>query len=322
MDTLHRRRILAGLAATAVVAACSRPAQPPAATAGDTPVGVLLVAHGSKSSTWTGALEKFAEEVRGALAGRPGLRGVELAYFDEPKGSIAKAMRGFDAAGATEVIVVPLLLADESTLTNEYLQYLVGMRSEARALEGLRNDGYEVYFPRARATITPALATSEALKKNVLRRVEALRGADDGDRLGVLLVGYGDRKYGQQMEELVQGIGRYLKVQTPMDNVGFAFCGELVDYSGEPVAKALNELLSLEEQVIVVPVLLGVDERLQRDAIQAAIEAIDTPARVRYAPDAVLPDPGVTKWVVAKVDEALQRVRDAGGAMVAAPNRG
>ena len=79
MDTLHRRRILAGLAATAVVAACSRPAQPPAATAGDTPVGVLLVAHGSKSSTWTGALEKFAEEVRGALAGRPGLRGVELA---------------------------------------------------------------------------------------------------------------------------------------------------------------------------------------------------------------------------------------------------
>jgi len=69
--------------------------------------------------------------------------------------------------------------------------------------------------------------------------IEALRGADDGDRLGVLLVGYGDRKYGQQMEELVQGIGRYLKVQTPMDNVGFAFCGELVDYSGEPVAKAL-----------------------------------------------------------------------------------
>lgn len=318
---LQRRQLLAALVATTALAACSQQAAAPA-PAGETPVGVLLVAHGSNSSTWNDALGRFADELRAALAGRPGLRGVKLAFIDQPKDSIAGAMREFDAAGAAEVIVVPLLLADESTLTNEYLQYLVGMRSEARALEGLRKDGYEIYFPRARATITPALASSEALKKNVLRRVEALRGADDGDRLGVLLVGYGDRKYGQQMEELVQGIGRYLKVQTPMDTVGFAFCGELVDYSGEPVAKALNEILAVEEQVLVVPVLLGVDERLQRDAIQAAIGAIDTPARVRYSPDAVLPDPGVTKWVVAKVDEALQRVRDAGGAMVAAPNRG
>ena len=316
-----RRRLLIGAVVAAVTAGCAKEA-PPAARAGEVAVGVLLVAHGSRSRNWAGALEDFAAAVGQALAGRPGLQGVKLAYLGSDKASIAGAMREFDGAGVGEVIVVPLMLADESTLTNEYLSYLVGMRSEARALQGLRNDGYEIYKPRARATITPALATSEALKKNVLRRVEALRGEDDGEKLGVLLVGYGDRKYGQQMEELVQGLGRYLKVQTPIDTVGFAFCGELVEYSGEAVAKALNEVLELEEQVIVVPVLLAVDEKLQRDAIQAAIEAIDTPARVRYRPDALLPDPAIGKWVVEKVDEALERVRDAGGAMVPAQNRG
>ena len=319
-----RRSLLLGLVAMAGLAACARePATPAAPGAGAaTPVGVLLVAHGSRSSTWAGQLDAFAATVRAPLAGRPGVRGVKLAYLDEPKSSIATAMREFDGEGVAEVVVVPLLLADESTLTNEYLQYLVGMRSESRVLQGLRNDGYELHFPKARATLTPALATSEALKKNVLRRVEALRGADDGEKLGVLLVGYGDRKYGQQMEEIVQGIGRYLKVQTPMDTVAFAFCGELVDYSGEPVAKALNEVLAVEEQVLVVPVLLGNDEKLQRDAIQAAIGAIDTPARVRYSPDAILPDPAVTQWVVDKVDEALKRVQGAGGAMVPTDNRG
>jgi len=319
-----RRSLLLGLVAIAGLAACARePATPAATGAGTaTPVGVLLVAHGSRSSTWTAQLDAFAATVRAPLAGRPGVKGVKLAYLDEPKSSIATAMREFDGEGVAEVVVVPLLLADESTLTNEYLQYLVGMRSESRVLQGLRNDGYELHFPKARATLTPALATSEALKKNVLRRVEALRGADDGEKLGVLLVGYGDRKYGQQMEEIVQGIGRYLKVQTPMDTVAFAFCGELVDYSGEPVAKALNEVLAVEEQVLVVPVLLGNDEKLQRDAIQAAIGAIDTPARVRYKADAILPDPAVTQWVVDKVDEALKRVQGAGGAMVPTDNRG
>ena len=283
---------------------------------------MLLVAHGSRASSWNGALETFATALRQPVLSRPGVRDLRLAFLDEPKSGVAAAMREFDREGVAEVIVVPMFLADESTLTNDYLQYLVGMRSEARAVKQLQNDGYEVYYPRARTTITPALATSEALKKNVLRRVEALRGSDDGDHLGVLLVGYGDRQYGQQMEEIMQGLGRYLKIQTPMDSVAFAFCGQLADYSGEPVAKALNELLELEEQVVVVPVLLGVDEKLQKGAIQAAINAIDTPARVRYAGDAVLPDPALNRWVLEKIDEALQRVRDAGGKVVPASGRG
>ena len=56
--------------------------------------------------------------------------------------------------------------------------------------------------------MTPALNQSEVLKNNVLRRVEALRGEDSGEDMAVLLVGYGDQVFGQQMEETMEGIGR------------------------------------------------------------------------------------------------------------------
>jgi sirohydrochlorin ferrochelatase len=302
------------------IGGCARDTAP--APRADAQVAVLLVAHGSQSREWTGALEAFAAQLRGPVLAKPGVKDLRLAFIDTPKDSIATQMRALDAEGVTEVIVVPLFISTESTMTNEYLQYLTGMRSEGRVIKQLTNDGYGIYYPRARTTVTPALSSAEVLKKNVLRRVEALRGKDDGDKLGVLLVGYGDKVYGQQMEEVMQGIGRYLKIKTPMDTVAYAFCGNLVDYSGEPVAKAIKEVLELEEQVAVVPVLLAVDGKLQVDTIKAAINAIDTPGRVRYSGDAVLPDPDVNAWALDKIDEALQRVRDAGGKVVPAPTRG
>jgi hypothetical protein len=119
----------------------------------------------------------------------------------------------------------------------------------------------------------------------------------------------------------MEGIGRYLKTKTRVDTVAFAFCGQLVDYSGEPVVEAINEVLELEKEVIVIPVLLAVDEMLQVNTIQAAINAIPTSSKVRYKPDAVLPDTEVNEWLVEQVQEAVNRIRAAGGEMVPAPNR-
>jgi hypothetical protein len=106
-----------------------------------------------------------------------------------------------------------------------------------------------------------------------------------------------------------------------MDTVAYAFCGRLTDYSGAPVVEAINELLELENEVLVVPVLLGVDEMLQRDTIQAAVNAVATSSKVRYKQDAVLPDPVVNEWVIEKIQEAVQRIQDAGGQTVPSPNR-
>ncbi len=306
------------IGATLFVAGCGdQPA--PSANSGETSIGVLLVAHGSKSSTWVHMIEDLAQQLREPVLAKPGVKSVRLAFIEETSPDVAAEMKAFDAEGLDEVVVVPLLLAQESTMTNTYLQFLTGMRSEAKVIKQLQNEGFDIYYPKARVSMTPALG--EVLKKNVLRRVEALRGEDSGEDMGVLLVGYGDQVYGQQMEEMMEGIGRYLKIKTEIDTVAYAFCGKLTDYSGAPVVEAINEVLELEKEVLVVPVLLGVDEMLQRDTIQAAVNAVETASRVRYKQDAVLPDPIVNEWVIEKVQEAVQRIQDAGGKTVPSPAR-
>ena len=303
----------------AALSACD--SKPPPPDRGGVRIGVLLVANGSKSSTWVQMIQDLAKAVREPILAKPGVKGVRLAFIKGTGPDIASEMKAFDAEGVDEVIVVPLFVAQESTRMNINLQFLTGMRSESKTIKQLQNEGFEIYYPKARVSMTPALNQSEVLKKNVLRRVEALRGKDSGEDMAVLLVGYGDQVYGQQMDETMEGIGRYLKIKTDIDTVAFAYCGKLADYSGAPVVQAINEVLELEQQVLVVPVLLGVDEMLQRDTIQTAINAIPTSSKIRYQQDAVLPDPNVNAWVLDKVQEAVQRIVDAGGKTVPAPNR-
>jgi hypothetical protein len=142
--------------------------------------------------------------------------------------------------------------------------------------------------------------------------VLALKGQDSGENMGVVLVGYGDQAFGQQMESIMSGIGRYLKVKTDIDNVGFAFCGKPADYQGTPVVEAINEMFKLDKEVIVIPVLLAFDEMLQTNAIQGAVNAIETSSKVRFKPDALLPDKGINDWVIERVQEASQRIHEAG----------
>lgn len=290
-----------------LVASCGdKPAPVPG---GGNRVGVLIVAHGSDSSVWNGMVETLVEEVSGSLLQEPEIEAVEVAFLTAASPSIADQMREFDAAGYANAIVVPLFLASESSRTINYLQYLVGMRSQAKALKQLKNEGYDIYFPRLRVNLTPALDEGNLLKKNVLRRVRELQGDDSGDDMAIVLVGYGDQQFASQMEVLMENIGRYLKIKTDIDTVAYAFCGDLVDYSGEPIVEVIKEAFALEDEILVVPVLLGVDEMLQANTIQAAINGVDIQSKVRYRPDSILPDPEVNEWVIERVRDALGRVR-------------
>lgn len=306
--------VLTGTFAATLLTACDSGPAPVDPT--DTSIGVLLIAHGSEDSQWTGQIETLTTEVREEIMGSMPVSDVRLAYIDLAKPNIASQMRAYDEAGYDEVIVVPVMIAVESTRANKYMQYLVGVRSDAGQMKQLEKEGFEVYYPYARVSVTPALSEGNALKKNVLRRVLALQGDDSGDDMGVLLVGYGDQAYGQQMQEIMEGIGRYLKIKSEIDTVGYAFAGDLVDYSGEPVVKAIHEILDLEEEVLVVPVLLGIDKMLQVNTIEAAVNAVPTSSRLRYKPDSVLPDAKVNEYVIKIVREGVERIHQAGGDII------
>jgi hypothetical protein len=254
-------------------------------------------------------IETLADEVRDTLLQEPEIEAVEVAFLTASSPSIADQMRKFDTAGYDHAIVVPLFLASESSRTNNYFQYLVGIRSQAKALKQLKNEGFDIYFPQLRVNLTPSLDDGNLLKKNILRRVEELQAGDSGEDMAIVLVGYGDQQFGNQMEVLMENIGRYLKIKTDIDTVAYAFCGDVVDYSGEAIVEVINEVFDMEEEILVVPVLLGVDEMLQTNTIQAAINAITIQSKIRYEGDSILPDPKVNKWLIEKVGEALERLR-------------
>ena len=254
-------------------------------------------------------VETLVEEVTGPLLQEPEIEAVEVAFLTAASPSIADQMRKFDAAGYANAIVVPLFLQSESSRTNNYLQYLIGIRSQAQALKQLKNEGYDIYFPNLRVNVTPALDEGNLLKKNVLRRVKELQGDDSGDDMAIVLVGYGDQQFGSQMEVMMENIGRYLKIKTDIDTVAYAFCGELVDYSGEPIVEVIKEVFALEDEILLVPVLLGIDDMLQVNTIQAAVNAVDIQSKIRYRQDSILPDPEVNEWVIARVKDALGHMR-------------
>jgi hypothetical protein len=283
--------------------------KPAPAPEGDNSVGVVIIAHGSDSSVWNGMVETLVEEVTGPLLQEPDVEAVEVAFLTAGSPSIADQMRKFDAAGYANAIVVPLFLQSESSRTNNYLQYLIGIRSQAQALKQLKNEGYDIYFPRLRVNVTPAMDEGNLLKKNVLRRVKELQGDDSGDDMAIVLVGYGDQQFGSQMEVLMENIGRYLKIKTDIDTVAYAFCGELVDYSGEPIVEVIKEVFALEDEILLVPVLLANDKMLQINTIQAAVNAVDIQSKIRYRQDSILPDPEVNEWVIDRVRDALGHIR-------------
>ncbi|MDP7154317.1 MAG: CbiX/SirB N-terminal domain-containing protein, partial [Gammaproteobacteria bacterium] len=212
---------LTGIFCLALLTACD--SGPAPVDPSKTSIGVLLVAHGSQSAQWTGQLETLAAEVREPILSSTPVTDVRLAYIDEATPNIASQMRAFDEAGYDEVVVVPLMIAAESVRSNDYLLYLIGVRSAAGQMKQLEKEGFEIYYPLARISVTPSLNEGGSLKKNVLRRVLALQGEDSGDDMGVLLVGYGDQAYGQQMQAIMEGIGRYLKIKSEIDTVGYAF---------------------------------------------------------------------------------------------------
>ncbi len=257
-------------------------------------IGVLLVNHGSVAESWRKMLLNIEDQVKEELLANPKISKVTTAFMEYTEPSIATRMKEFDAEGYDEVIVVPIFLTVSFHYSHD-IPVILGVSSDPKAKEYLiGKEKMEVYKAKARVSIAPPLDYSTILKKNVERRVKAL--SKDADNEGVLLVAYGDEQYNQQWEEMVDEIGKFLKVKTGHESIAYSWCGHLVGYSPEPTVKGIEQLLELEDNVIVIPILVGNDPYFQKDIIQKAVDQVS--GNILYLQDAILPDANLNKWVV------------------------
>jgi len=192
------------------------------------------------------------------------------------------------------VVVVPVFLTVSSHYSHD-IPVIVGLSSDPKIQEKLKKEEIEVYRAQAKVTIAPPLDYSSILKKNIERRVLAL--SENAENEGVLLVAYGDQQYNQQWEEMVEEIGKYLKIRTGHQDIAYAWCGHLVHYSQEPTKNGILKLQELNDNVLVIPVLIANDPYFQKEIIQNAVDAVSLDGNVKYIQDAILPDTPLNDWV-------------------------
>ncbi|KAF3982113.1 MAG: cobalamin biosynthesis protein CbiX [Methylococcales symbiont of Hymedesmia sp. n. MRB-2018] len=272
---------------------------------GEKKVGILLVNHGSVSEKWRNMLTDVDSAVKDKLLANAKISDVKTAFMEYTEPSIATQMKAFDKAGYDEVVLVPLFLTVSShSLTD--IPTILGINADPKVIATLAKEKIEVYRAKARVTITPNLDFTTLLKKNVLRRVKAL--SDGSGNEGLVLVAYGDKDYNQQWEEMMDEIGRFLKIKLDMDTVAYAWCGHLVNYSTEPTEKAIEQVFELEDRVLVVPLLVAFDPYFQIEIIETATKNVENSQNVIYKPDAILPDDNLNDWVVDITNQVVSTI--------------
>ena len=266
-------------------------------------VAILLVNHGSHSEGWRQMLYDVEDAVENEILSLDHVMEVQTAHMEYNEPSIATRMKEFDEAGYTDVIVVPIFLTVSSHYSHD-IPVIVGLSSDPKIKQELKKEEIEIYKPNARVTITPPLDYTTILKKNVARRVDKI--STDPDNEAILLVAYGDEQYNQQWEEMVEEIGKYLKIKTGHESIAYSWCGHIVMYSSDPTTEGIEKLFELEDNVIVIPVLVANDEHFQGEIIQNGVDAASNPKHVKYVQDAILPDANLNQWVIDITKETLE----------------
>lgn len=264
-------------------------------------VGVLLVNHGSIAKSWRDMLLDVETQVKEEILANPKVSKITTAFMEYNEPSIATRLKEFDEEGFDEVVLVPIFLTVSSHYSHD-IPVICGLQVDPKIQETLKKEKIEVYKAKAKVTIAPPLDYTTILKKNVERRVIAL--SENADNEGVLLVAYGDADYNQQWEEMVDDIGKYLKIKTGHESIAYAWCGHLVGYSTEPTLKGIEKLHELEDDVIVIPILVANDPYFQKDIIQKACDMAE--GKVRYKQDAILPDDNLNQWVIDITEQTVR----------------
>ncbi len=259
-------------------------------------IGVLLISHGSHSESWRNTLFEVENNVRDRILENGKVSGTKSAFMEYTEPSIATRLKEFDREGYSDVIIVPLLLTVSSHSFDD-IPTIIGLKENPESIEMLKLEKIERYTPQADVHIAPLLDFSEILPKNMVRRVRELSKKPEDE--GLVLIGYGSEPYEREWTELFNKTAEHVKEQTGIDEYAVGWCGHIVRYAPDSTTVAIRRILEKKSTAIVIPALVALDENFQIRIIGDGIEKIgDHKTRVRYKPDAILPDPDIEQWII------------------------
>ena len=291
-----------GLAALATVLASSvgAHAQQPSG-----PVGTIIIAHGG-GPAWDAQVVKIAEA---SETGGP----VEVSFLMGPG---AAEHRFQDAAlrlqeqGVSRIVVVPMLMSSHSS-HYEQIRYLVGETDELS--EVMHHHLGMAGITRADVDVPIALAAAidDSREAADVLAERALALAEDPAEQALFLMGHGPNSAEDNAEWMrnLRPIADHVRERTGFRSV---MVGLVRDDAPAPVRseavasiRAMIELqhLATGKPVVVVPVLISTGQ-VSREKFPRDLEGLP----VVYSGEALLPHPGLTKWVEARVREGGRRL--------------
>lgn len=293
----------------AFVSGC-RPSQEPAPQekTGEKKIGVLLLNHGSRSERWRQNLIELEKNVAEKILDIEGVNGVMTVFMEHAEPSIAEGLKAFDRERYSDIIIIPIFLTIGTHMFDD-IPTIIGKKENPASLEKLKLENIERYVPAARTYLSPSLDFSDLLKKNASRRAKAL--SSNTKEEGLVLVGYGSTVFDEQWSKLFQDVGAHVSLETGITDHTTAWCGHIAHYSPDSISAAVNRILEKKKRAIVIPLLVSSSEMFQIDIIGNGITATeDHHTRVRYKPDAILPDPGLEQWVVNVAKKYAVKIHD------------
>ncbi len=271
-------------------------------------IGVLLVNHGSRSVTWRQELLRLEESVREQVLKQPGVVALTTAFMEYNEPSIATRLKEFDEQGITDVVLVPIFLTVSSHSFDD-IPTIIGQKDDPHSRELMRIEKIERYTPRASVHITPLLDFESILQQNILRRARSM--STNPAEEGLTLIAYGDETYEKEWADLMKAVANHVKENLGIDTYSYGWCGHLVHYDPQKTTTAIEEVLAKKKRSLVLPVLVAHDEMFQVKIIGDGIKQVkDSDSRVVYRADAILPDPGVSQWVVDITSEYTKSIVD------------
>ena len=279
-----------------------------AQTARERPAAIV-VAHGAEVE-WNDRVREIAGL---AETGGP----VEVAFLMGPEAEarpFQEVVAGLVAGGASEIVVVPLLVSSHSGHYDQ-LRWLAG---EIDSLSGymahhLEMAGITRPTDPARVRLAAALDGAPELADVLADRALAL--AESPQAQALFLIGHGpnsaedNARWMANLRSVADRVGRVTGFRDV--KLGLVRDDAPAEVRAEAV-RAIREMIALQREltgrpVVVVPILVS-EGRVSREKFPADLEGLD----VVYSGEPILPHPALARWIARRVaDPGRIEVADA-----------
>ena len=267
------------------------------------PVGTIVLAHGA-GPDWNAQVKEVVRQTR---TGGP----VEVSFLMGPEASTHRfqdVARRLVDAGVREIVVVPLLVSSHSG-HYEQIRYLVGETDtlDEIMMHHLHMAGIE----RAKVPVPVRLARAidDSPEVAAVLAERALALATEPREQALFLVGHGPNSaedHALWMENL-RRVADVVKEKTGFRDVKIGLVrDDAPPHVRAEAVRSIREVIELQaaltgRKVVVVPILIS-RGALSNQKIPADLAGLP----IAYDGQALLPHPGLARWIEARVREATQ----------------